>query len=138
MIKKMYPKYLKTIGINTLLDDYKKKETVYEKSKDKLVKVVSRMCDAENISSYNMKSFNDIEYKLKELCGKMVDREYKNTEDGKELLALDQAHQQAQDMIWSAGSQSEQLMKMISVTLKKGAGIDLSYKQLQIEVDNEN
>ena len=68
----------------------------------------------------------------------MVDREYKNTEDGKELLALDQAHQQAQDMIWSAGSQSEQLMKMISVTLKKGAGIDLSYKQLQIEVDNEN
>ena len=63
MITEMYPKYLKTIGINTLLDDYKKKETVYEKSKDKLVKVVSRMCDAENISSYNMKSFNDIEYK---------------------------------------------------------------------------
>ena len=73
--------------------------------------------------------------KLKELCGKMVDREYKNTEDGKELLALDEAHQQAQDMIWSAGSQSEQLMKMISATLQKRAGIDLGYKQLQIEAD---
>ena len=138
MITKMYPKYLKTIGINTLLDDYKKKEAVYEKSKAELLKVVQRMCDAEDISSYNIRTYNEVEQKLKELCGKMVDREYKNTEDGKELLALDQAHQQAQDMIWSAGSQSEQLMKMISATLQKGAGIDLGYKQLQIEVDNDN
>lgn len=138
MIKKMYPKYLKTIGINTLLDDYKKKEAIYEVAKDELLKVVTRMCDAEDISSYNISSYNDVENKLKELCGKMVDREYKNTEDGKELLALDKAHQQAQDMIWSAGSQSEQLMKMISATLQKGAGIDLGYNQLQIEVDNDN
>ena len=135
MITKMYPKYLKTIGINTLLDDYKKKEAVYEKCKHELLKVVSRMCDAEDISSYNISSYNDVEHKLKELCGKMVDREYKNTEDGKELLALDEAHQQAQDMIWSAGSQSEQLMRMISATLQKKAGIDLGYNQLQIEVD---
>ena len=129
----MYPKYLKTIGINTLLDDYKKKEAVYEKSKYELLKVVERMCDAEDISSYNINSYNDVENKLKELCGKMVDREYKNTEDGKELLALDQCHQQAKDMIWSAGSQSEQLMKMISTTLQKGAGIDLNYEPLQLK-----
>ena len=91
------------------------------------------MCEAEDITSYNISNYNDVQMKLKELCGKMVDREYKNTEDGKELLALDQAHQQAQDMIWSAGSQSETLMKMISATLKKGAGIDIGYKPLQIE-----
>ena len=133
MITKMYPKYLKTIGINTLLDDYKKKEADYQKAKDELLKVVQRMCEAEDITSYNISNYNDVQMKLKELCGKMVDREYKNTEDGKELLALDQAHQQAQDMIWSAGSQSETLMKMISATLQKGAGIDIGYKPLQIE-----
>jgi len=133
MITKMYPKYLKTIGINILLEDYKKKEAVYEKSKHELLKVVSRMCDAEDISSYNISSYNDVEHKLKELCGKMVDREYKNTEEGKELLALDQAYQQAKDMIWSAGSQSEGLMKSISTTLQRGAGIDLGYKPLQLE-----
>ena len=91
------------------------------------------MCEAEDITSYNISNYNDVQMKLKELCGKMVDREYKNTEDGKELLALDQAHQQAQDMIWSAGSQSETLMKAISATLQKGAGIDIGYKPLQIE-----
>tara|TARA_Y100000816_G_C26107236_1_gene588786 strand:- start:2407 stop:2808 length:402 start_codon:yes stop_codon:yes gene_type:complete len=133
----MYPKYLKTIGINTLLDDYKKKEADYQKTKDELLKVVIRMCEAEDITSYNISNYNDVQMKLKELCGKMVDREYKNTEDGKELLALDQAHQQAQDMIWSAGSQSETLMKMISATLQKGAGIDIGYKPLQIEANNE-
>ncbi len=137
MITKMYPKYLKTIGINTLLDDYKKKEAIHQVAKDELLKVVTRMCDAEDISSYNISNYTDVEHKLKELCGIMVDREYKNTEDGKELLALDQAHQQAKDMIWSAGSQSEQLMKMISATLQKGAGIDLGYKQLQIEDKND-
>ena len=135
MITKMYPKYLKTIGINTLLNDYYTKEKAYNKTKEELIKVVERMCDAEDVSSYNIRSHDEVVSKLKELCGKMVDREYKNTEDGKELLALDQAHQQAQDMIWSAGSQSEQLMKMISTTLQKGAGIDLGYKQLQIEED---
>tara|TARA_B100000214_G_scaffold362612_1_gene327225 strand:- start:2047 stop:2433 length:387 start_codon:yes stop_codon:yes gene_type:complete len=128
---------LKTIGINTLLDDYKKKEAIHQVAKDELLKVVTRMCDAEDISSYNISNYTDVEHKLKELCGIMVDREYKNTEDGKELLALDQAHQQAKDMIWSAGSQSEQLMKMISATLQKGAGIDLGYKQLQIEDKND-
>jgi len=133
MITKMYPKYLKTIGINTLLDDYKKKEADYQKTKDELLKVVVRMCEAEDITSYNINNYHDVQIKLKELCGKMVDREYKNTDDGKELLALDQAHQQAQDMIWSAGSQSEQLMKMISATLQKGAGIDIGYKPLQLE-----
>ena len=91
------------------------------------------MCDAEDVSCYNIRSHDEVVSKLKELCGKMVDREYKNTEDGKELLALDQAHQQAQDMIWSAGSQSEHLMKAISATLQKGAGIDLGYEPLQLE-----
>ena len=129
----MYPKYLKTIGINTLLNDYHAAEKAYLKVKEELLKVVQRMCDAEDISSYNVTTYKDVEYKLKELCGLMVDREYKNTDEGKELLALDQAHQQAQDMIWSAGSQSEQLMKMISATLQKGAGIDIGYKPLQLE-----
>jgi len=133
MITKMYPKYLKTIGINTLLEDYKKKEAACEKSRYELLKVVERMCDAENINSYGMRTFIDVEKQLKELCGLMVDREYKNTEEGKELLALDQAYQQAKDMIWSAGSQSEGLMKSISTTLQKGAGIDLGYKPLQLE-----
>jgi len=133
MITKMYPKYLKTIGINTLLDEYKKKEAAYEKSKDELLKVVQRMCDAEDISCYNISDYRDVQNKLKELCGLMVDREYKNTDEGKELLSLDQAHQQAKDMIWSAGSQSEGLMKSISTTLQKGAGIDIGYKPLQLE-----
>ena len=130
---KMYPKYLKTIGINTLLDDYHKKEKAYYKTKEELLKVVQRMCDAEDISSYNISDYRDVQNKLKELCGLMVDREYKNTDEGKELLALDQAYQQAKDMIWSAGSQSEGLMKSISTTLQKGAGIDLGYKPLQLE-----
>ena len=133
MITKMYPKYLKTIGINTLLNDYYKKEKAYNKTKEELIKVVERMCDAEDVSCYNIRSHDEVVSKLKELCGKMVDREYKNTEDGKELLALDQAHQQTQDMIWSAGSQSEHLMKAISATLQKGAGIDLGYEPLQLE-----
>ena len=75
MITKMYPKYLKTIGINTLLDEYKKKEAAYEKSKDELLKVVQRMCDAEDISCYNISDYRDVQGKLKELCGLMVDRE---------------------------------------------------------------
>ena len=133
MITKMYPKYLKTIGINTLLNDYYTNEKAYNKTKEELIKVVERMCDAEDVSCYNIRSHDEVVSKLKELCGLMVDREYKNTEDGKELLALDQSHQQAKDMIWSAGSQSEQLMKMISVTLQKGAGIDLGYEPLQLE-----
>lgn len=133
MITKMYPKYLKTIGINTLLNDYYTKEKAYNKTKEELIKVVERMCDAEDVSCYNIRSHDEVVSKLKELCGKMVDREYKNTEDGKELLALDQAHQQAQDMIWSAGSQSEHLMKAISSTLQKGAGIDFGYEPLQLE-----
>ena len=74
MITEMYPKYLKTIGINTLLDDYKTKEAIYEVAKDDLLKVVTRMCDAEEISSYNISNYNDVVEKLKELCGKMVDR----------------------------------------------------------------
>ncbi len=133
MITKMYPKYLKTIGINTLLNDYNTKEKAYNKTKEELIKVVERMCNAEGVSCYNIRSHDEVVSKLKELCGKMVDREYKNTEDGKELLALDQAHQQAQDMIWSAGSQSEHLMKAISSTLQKGAGIDFGYEPLQLE-----
>ena len=111
MIEKMYPKYLKTIGIQSLLNEFNKQEKLYNKKKDELFKVVERMCEAEDIT---------------------VDREYKNTEDGKDLLALDTAHQQARDMIWSAGSQSEHLMKAISATLS-GANIDLGYKPLQIE-----
>ena len=79
MITKMYPKYLKTIGINTLLDEYKKKEAAYEKSKHELIKVVERMCDAEDVSCYNIRSHDEVVSKLKELCGLMVDREYKNT-----------------------------------------------------------
>ena len=137
MISKMYPKYLKTIGINTLLNDYYTKEKAYNKVKEELIKVVQRMCDAEDISCYDIRTHDEVVRKLKELCGLMVDREYKNTDEGKELLALDQAHQQAQDMIWSAGSQSEQLMKMISATLQKGAGIDLGYKPLQIEAKDD-
>ncbi len=133
MITKMYPKYLKTIGINTLLNDYNTKEKAYNKTKEELIKVVKRMCVAEDVSCYNIRSHDEVVSKLKELCGKMVDREYKNTEDGKELLALDQAHQQTQDMIWSAGSQSEHLMKAISSTLQKGAGIDFGYEPLQLE-----
>ena len=133
MITKMYPKYLKTIGINTLLNDYYTKEKAYLKVKEELIKVVQRMCDAEDISCYNISDYRDVQNKLKELCGLMVDREYKNTDEGKELLSLDQAHQQAKDMIWSAGSQSEGLMKSISTTLQKGAGIDIGYKPLQLE-----
>jgi len=95
--------------------------------------VVERMCEAEDVSTYRIDSYAEVVSKLKQLCALTVDREYKNTEDGKELLALDQAHQQAQDMIWSAGSQSEQLMKMISTTLQKGAGIDLNYEPLQLK-----
>ena len=133
MIIKMYPKYLKTIGINTLLNDYYTKEKAYNKVKEELIKVVQRMCEAEDIGCYDIRTHDEVVRKLKELCGLMVDREYKNTDEGKELLALDQAHQQAQDMIWSAGSQSEQLMNMISATLQKGAGIDIGYKPLQLE-----
>ena len=45
---------------------------------------------------------------------------------GKELLALDQSHQQAKDMIWSAGSQSEHLMKAIATTLQQLSLIHIS------------
>ena len=55
MITKMYPKYLKTIGINTLLNDYYTKEKAYLKTKEELIKVVQRMCDAENISCYDIR-----------------------------------------------------------------------------------
>ena len=132
MIEKMYPKYLKTIGIQSLLNEFNKQEKLYNKKKDELFKVVERMCEAEEISTYRIDSYAEVVSKLKQLCALTVDREYKNTEDGKDLLALDTAHQQARDMIWSAGSQSEHLMKAISATLS-GANIDLGYKPLQIE-----
>lgn len=114
------------------MNEFNKQEKLYKKKKDELFKVVERMCEAEDISTYRIDSYDEVVSKLKQLCSLTVDREYKNTEDGKDLLALDQAHQQARDMIWSAGSQSEHLMKAISATLSS-ANISLGYKPLQIE-----
>ena len=133
MVDKMYPKYLKQIGIQSLLNEYNLVERAYNEKKDELFRVVERLCEAEDISHYRIDSYKEVIDKLKQLCALTVDREYKNTDNGKEILALDTAHQAVKDMIWSAGSQTEVLMTQISNVLKSKAGINLGYNQIQLE-----
>jgi len=77
-------------------------------------------------------SYADVVSNLTRLAKKTLDREFVKSPEGKAMLQLDQAHQRAKDIIWSAGSDSN-IMQVVGNVLSKDAGISLDFNPLQIE-----
>ena len=91
------------------------------------------MFEAEEIYKHtDNDSYRNIVTNLNKLAKKTLDREFVKTPEGKAMLILDQAHQRAKDIIWSAGSDSN-IMQVVGNVLSKDAGISLDYNPLQIE-----
>ena len=77
-------------------------------------------------------NYNDVEKKLKDLSVDVIEQEFKRTPEGEALLHLDEVHQEVQDYIWSAGSETEQLFKTIGHVLKHKANIQLGYNKIAL------
>jgi hypothetical protein len=90
------------------------------------------MSEAEGMYlSYN-RNYSEVVSNLTKLANKTLDREFIKSPAGKAMLQLDQAHQRAKDIIWSAGSDSN-IMQVVGNVLSKDAGISLDFNPLQIE-----
>jgi hypothetical protein len=105
----------------------------YNKLLHHLDNTITRMFEAEEIWKHTTNdSYNNIVINLTKLAKKTLDREFVKSNEGKAMLQLDQAHQRAKDIIWSAGSDSN-IMQVVGNVLSKEAGISLDYNPLQIE-----
>jgi len=134
MVKKLYPKYIEQVGLKKELAELQTLETKYNKLLNHMENTVRRMFDAEdNMYMHTSNdSYNNIVSNLTKLAKKTLDREFVKSPEGKAMLQLDQAHQRAKDIIWSAGSDTN-IMQVVGNVLSKDAGISLDYKPLQIE-----
>jgi hypothetical protein len=134
MVKKLYPKYIEQVGLKKELAELQTLETKYNKLLNHMENTVRRMFDAEdNMYMHTSNdSYNNIVSNLTKLAKKTLDREFVKSPEGKAMLQLDQAHQRAKDIIWSAGSDSN-IMQVVGNVLSKDAGISLDYNPLQIE-----
>ena len=134
MIKKLYPKYVEQVGLKKELAELQTLETKYNKLLNHMGSTISRMFEAED--SMYMHTSNDsyanVVSNLTRLANKTLDREFVKSPEGKAILQLDQAHQRAKDIIWSAGSDSN-IMQVVGNVLSKDAGISLDFNPLQIE-----
>ena len=81
---------------------------------------------------YSDTDYATIESKLKTLANDVIEKEFKKTPEGEALLHLDTVHQELQDYIWSAGSETEQLFKTIGHVLNKKANIQLGYSKIAL------
>jgi len=133
MVKKLYPKYVEQVGLKKELTELQTLETKYNKLLDHMENTVRRMFEAEEEYMHtNNDSYRNIVTNLTKLAKKTLDREFVKSPEGKAMLQLDQAHQRAKDIIWSAGSDSN-IMQVVGNVLSKDAGISLDYNPLQIE-----
>ncbi len=133
MVKKLYPKYVEQVGLKKELAELQSLETKYNKLLYHMDNTIKRMFRAEDIHMHTHNdSYHNIVSALTKLAKKTLDREFVKTPEGKAMLTLDQAHQRAKDIIWSAGSDSN-IMQVVGNVLSKDAGINLDYNPLQIE-----
>ena len=132
MVKKLYPKYVEQVGLKKELAELQTLETKYNKLLNHMGSTITRMLEVEDMySSYN-RNYDEIVSNLTKLAKKTLDREFIKSPEGKAMLQLDQAHQRAKDIIWSAGSDSN-IMQVVGNVLSKDAGISLDFNPLQIE-----
>ena len=134
MVKKLYPKYVEQVGLKKELLELQTLETKYNKLLNHMGGTIRRMFDAEDnmYMHTNNDSYSNIVSNLTKLANKTLDREFVKSPEGKAMLQLDQAHQRAKDIIWSAGSDSN-IMQVVGNVLSKDAGISLDFNPLQIE-----
>ena len=133
MVKKLYPKYIEQVGLKKELRELQTLETKYNRLLDHMGSIIERMFEAEEEYLHTSNnSYNNIVTNLTKLAKKTLDREFIKSPEGKAMLQLDQAHQRAKDIIWSAGSDSN-IMQVVGNVLRKDAGISLDYNPLQIE-----
>jgi hypothetical protein len=132
MAKTLYPKYVEQVGLKKELAELQSLETKYDKLLNHMGNTIKRMSEAEGLYlSYN-RNYSEVVSNLTQLAKKTLDREFIKSPDGKAMLQLDQAHQRAKDIIWSAGSDSN-IMQVVGNVLSKDAGISLNYNPLQIK-----
>ena len=132
IVKKLYPKYVEQVGLKKDLTELQALETKYNKLLNHMGNTITRMSEAEGIYSDYNSCYNEVVSNLTKLARKTLDREFIKSPEGKAMLQLDQAHQRAKDIIWSAGSDSN-IMQVVGNVLSKDAGISLDYNPLQIE-----
>ena len=86
----------------------------------------------DSTSWYSENDYASVERKLRALAQGVIEKEFKKTPEGEALLHLDTVHQELQDYIWSAGSETEQLFRTIGHVLKKKANIQLGYSKIAL------
>jgi len=133
MVKKLYPKYVEQVGLKKELAELQALETKYNKLLNHMDNTITRMFEAEELYMHDGNdNYARVVSNLTKLAKKTLDREFVKSPEGKAMLQLDQAHQRAKDIIWSAGSDSN-IMQVVGNVLSKDAGISLDYNPLQIE-----
>ena len=132
MVKKLYPKYVEQVGLKKDLAELQTLEIKYNKLIKHMADTIERMGEVEGMYLCHNRSYNEIVSNLTKLAKKTLDREFIKSPEGKAMLQLDQAHQRAKDIIWSAGSDSN-IMQVVGNVLSKDAGISLDFNPLQIE-----
>ena len=134
MAKKLFPEFLKKVKLDKKLVKLKQLEDEYYASLEDIKAVVNRMYkdQGKETSWYNDNSYAIIESKLRSLSVDVIEKEFKRTPEGEALLHLDEVHQEIQDYIWSAGSETEQLFKTIGHVLKSKANIQLGYNKIAL------
>ena len=134
MTKKLFPQFLKKVKLDKKLAKLKQLEDEYDALKQNLKDVISRMYkdQGKHCSWYSEDNCASVESKLKSLSTDVIEKEFKRTPEGEALLHLDEVHQEIQDYIWSAGSETEQLFRTIGHVLKSKANIQLGYNKISL------
>ena len=132
--KKLFPEFLKKVKLDKKLEKLKQLEKDYHDMIDNLRDVVSQMYKDQGSSAhfYSDTDYAAVENKLRILANDVIEKEFKKTPEGEALLHLDTVHQELQDYIWSAGSETEQLFKTIGHVLNKKANIQLGYSKIAL------
>jgi len=132
MVKTLYPKYVEQVGLKKELAELQALETKYNKLLNHMGSTITRMAEAEGMYLSHNRDYGEVVSNLTKLAKKTLDREFIKSPEGKAMLQLEQAHQRAKDIIWSAGSDSN-IMQVVGNVLNKDAGISLDFNPLQIE-----
>ena len=134
MVKKLFPEFLKKVKLDKKLAKLAQLEADYDITISDLKAVISRMYkdQGKDCHWYNDTNYNAVENKLKVLSVDVIEKEFNKTPEGEALLHLDTIHQEVQDYIWSAGSETEQLFKTIGHVLKSKANILLGYNKIAL------
>ena len=134
MVKKLFPEFLKKVKLDKKLAKLKQLEDEYHASLEDIKAVVNRMYKDQGKTChwYSDTGYHVVEKKLKDLSIDVIEKEFNKTPEGEALLHLDTIHQEVQDYIWSAGSETEQLFKTIGHVLKNKANIQLGYNKIAL------